>query len=254
MIPSVSAHEVLYGNDPELKSPVDWEKLQIPTYPKIIKHPMDLSTIRKKLDAGQYPTSDKFYQDFKLMIRNCFTFNPAGTPVNLAGQELSRLFEEKWKNLPPLHSPSDDEEEDEEEPTDDERHSTSQSSPRRQARHAYAGPGAISALESQIEDMHRQLVSMKQQQQPKKKEKKKPKVEKAQPVASSSKAPPKSNGTKTPTNRKKPTKKPVTDDDVLSFEQKKELSDSIGKLDGTKLERVIQIIHEGVPEIRDVSL
>lgn len=113
--------------------------------------------------------------------------------------------------------------------------------------------GAISALESQIEDMHRQLASMKQQQLPiKKKEKKKPKIEKAQPVASSSKATPKSNGTKAPTSRKKPTKKPITDDDVLSFEQKKELSDSIGKLDGTKLERVIQIIHEGVPEIRDV--
>ncbi len=47
-------------------------------------------------------------------------------------------------------------------------------------------------------------------------------------------------------------KKPVTDDDVLTFEQKKDLSDTISKLDGTKLERVIQIIHEGVPEIRDV--
>ena len=80
--------------------------------------------MKKKLEAGQYPTADKFYQDFKLMIRNCFTFNPAGTPVNLAGQELSRLFEEKWKNLPPLHSPSDDEEEEEEEEEEDERTST----------------------------------------------------------------------------------------------------------------------------------
>jgi len=38
---------------------------------------------------------------------------------------------------------------------------------------------------------------------------------------------------------------------VLSFDQKKDLSDAIGQLDGQKLERVIQIIHEGVPEIRD---
>ena len=90
----------------------DWEKLNIPSYPKIIKHPMDLSTMRKRLESGQYPNADKFYQDFKLMIRNCFTFNPAGTPVNLAGQELQRIFEEKWRNLPPLHPPSEDEDDD----------------------------------------------------------------------------------------------------------------------------------------------
>ena len=110
------------------------------------------------------------------------------------------------------------------------------------------------ALESQIESMHRQLAGMKQQSLAKKasKKEKKPKVEKPQPVASTSKVTPKSNG-KPPANRKKISKKPVTDDDVLSFEQKKELSDTIGRLDGAKLERVIQIIHEGVPEIRDVS-
>ena len=44
----------------------------------------------------------------------------------------------------------------------------------------------------------------------------------------------------------------IPDDDVLSFDQKKELSEAIGTLDGSKLERVINIIHEGVPEIRDV--
>ena len=53
---------------------------------------------------------------------------------------------------------------------------------------------------------------------------------------------------------KKNKKKVVGDDDVLSFEQKKELSEMIGKLDGTKLEKVIAIIHEGVPEIRNVCL
>ncbi|KAJ8474043.1 hypothetical protein ONZ51_g7474 [Trametes cubensis] len=56
-----------------------------------------------------------------------------------------------------------------------------------------------------------------------------------------------------PAPKGKKAKKPVTDDDVLTFEQKKDLSDTISKLDGAKLERVIQIIHEGVPEIRDVS-
>lgn len=75
--------------------------------------------MRKKLDNGDYPSAQKFCDDFKLMIRNCFAFNPQGTPVNTAGIELQRLFDLKWKALPPLHDISDDEE-DEEDPSDDE--------------------------------------------------------------------------------------------------------------------------------------
>jgi hypothetical protein len=74
---------------------------------------MDLSTMKKKLDNGEYSGAQKFYDDFKLMIRNCFQFNPAGTPVNQAGIELQRVFDEKWKNLPSLHTVIDDEEEEE---------------------------------------------------------------------------------------------------------------------------------------------
>jgi hypothetical protein len=60
---------------------------------------------------------------------------------------------------------------------------------------------------------------------------------------------------KAPPKKKAAAKKAqIPDDDVLSFEQKKDLSEAIQKLDGQKLERVIQIIHEGVPEIRDVSV
>ena len=71
------------------------------------------------------------------------------------------------------------------------------------------------------------------------------------PVASSSKSAPKQSKAP-PAPKGKKSKKPVTDDDVLTFEQKKDLSDTISKLDGAKLEKVIQIIHDGVPEIRDV--
>lgn len=80
--------------------PVDWVALDLPNYPKIVKRPMDLSTMRKRLESGEYPGPQKFYDDFKLMIRNCFAFNPPGTPVNQAGVELQRLFDEKWKGLP----------------------------------------------------------------------------------------------------------------------------------------------------------
>jgi len=65
-------------------------------------------------------------------------------------------------------------------------------------------------------------------------------------VASTSKPPKQSKA-----SSKKRSKKAIGDDDVLTFEQKKDLSEAIGKLVGPRLERVIQIIHEGVPEIRD---
>lgn len=34
--------------------PVDWEKLEIPDYPVIIKNPMDFGTIKTKLKEHKY--------------------------------------------------------------------------------------------------------------------------------------------------------------------------------------------------------
>jgi len=108
-----------------LRSLVDWVKLEIPSYPKIIKKPMDLATMKKKLDRGEYPNSTKFYDDFKLIIRNCFTFNPEGTLVNQAGVELQKVFDDKWTQLPPIREVSEGEDEDEEEEeSEDEQSST----------------------------------------------------------------------------------------------------------------------------------
>ncbi|RDX56080.1 Bromodomain-containing protein [Lentinus brumalis] len=217
--------------------PVDHVKLQIPEYPKIIKKPMDLATMKKKLDAGEYYTAEKFRDDFRLMIKNCLTFNPPGNVVHEAGKSLQMLFDEKWKNLPVRrsHDLSDDDEDEEAYESDDERHRVE---------------GMIAQMESQIADMKNNLAALKRNGKEKHKEKKEKREKPPPPVASSSKAAHKPSKAAVPPKGKKG-KKPVTDDDVLTFEQKKDLSDTISKLDGTKLERVIQIIHEGVPEIRD---
>lgn len=105
-------------------------------------------------------------------------------------------------------------------------------------------------MESQMETMKANLAALKSNKIVEKKPKKEKKKEK--PVASSSKLskPSKTNVSNGAGNKRKG-KKPVADDDVLTFEQKKDLSEAIQTLDGTKLEKVIQIIHEGVPEIRD---
>ena len=70
-------------------------------YYDMIKRPMDLSTIRRKLDDGDYDTPEQFKDDIVLMFRNCYTFNPVGSDVYDAGKKLEYAFNERWKALPP---------------------------------------------------------------------------------------------------------------------------------------------------------
>jgi hypothetical protein len=108
-------------------------------------------------------------------------------------------------------------------------------------------------MEAQIETMRGSIASLKGTK-PQKKDKKEKKLHKHAPGTSPSKAMGKSAKLSGSGGKKKGKNKPIADDDVLTFEQKRDLSEAIGLLDGSKLERVIQIIHEGVPEIRDVSV
>lgn len=107
-------------------------------------------------------------------------------------------------------------------------------------------------MESQIETMKGNLAVLKNQTKKQRKEKKEKKREKhvSPPVASSSKA----NGKLSkPSQKKKSSKKEkLPDDDTLSFDQKKALSEGISQLVGDKQEKVIAIIREGFPEIREV--
>ncbi|KAJ3432997.1 bromodomain-containing protein [Anaeramoeba flamelloides] len=73
--------------------PVDWKELELPTYPEIIKNPMDLGTIKKKLQARQYSTKDEVISDFELMINNAKTFNfEIGDPIHIMALKLHNDF------------------------------------------------------------------------------------------------------------------------------------------------------------------
>lgn len=102
----------------------------------------------------------------------------------------------------------------------------------------------IAMMENQLATLKNGIDAMKKK---KPKKEKIHKREKFTPVPGASKQIPQKPGKKKKT-------KTLPDEEVLSFEQKKDLSETIQTLDGAKLERVIQIIHEGVPEVRDVSM
>uniref|UniRef100_A0A914GTV5 Uncharacterized protein n=1 Tax=Globodera rostochiensis TaxID=31243 RepID=A0A914GTV5_GLORO len=80
--------------------PVDAEALNLPDYFEVIKEPMDLSTIKKKMDARQYTSPEEFRSDVLLMSRNCFTYNPEDQPVHKIGKQLQLYFNSKWRHLP----------------------------------------------------------------------------------------------------------------------------------------------------------
>lgn len=68
----------LYRQDPDsipFRQPVDPQALGIPDYFDIIKKPMDLSTIKRKLDTGQYVDPWDYVDDVWLMFDNAWIYN-----------------------------------------------------------------------------------------------------------------------------------------------------------------------------------
>ncbi|XP_073927008.1 bromodomain adjacent to zinc finger domain protein 2B isoform X15 [Castor canadensis] len=68
----------------------------VPGYRKVIKRPMDFSTIREKLSAGQYPNLETFALDVRLVFDNCETFNEDDSDIGRAGHSMRKYFEKKW--------------------------------------------------------------------------------------------------------------------------------------------------------------
>lgn len=77
-------------------TPVDAKGLGLHDYHSIIKHPMDLGTIKSKLNSNKYTSPREFAEDVRLTFRNAMTYNPKGQDVHVMAEQLARIFEEKW--------------------------------------------------------------------------------------------------------------------------------------------------------------
>ncbi|XP_027763307.1 bromodomain adjacent to zinc finger domain protein 2B isoform X5 [Empidonax traillii] len=71
----------------------------VPGYKKVIKKPMDFSTIRDKLSSGQYPNLEAFSLDVRLVFDNCETFNEDDSDIGRAGHNMRKYFEKKWTEV-----------------------------------------------------------------------------------------------------------------------------------------------------------
>jgi hypothetical protein len=80
------------------RQPVDIVKLKIPDYFTIIHHPMDISTVLKKLRSNpkQYSQPSEVAEDMRLIWHNCRTYNGDKHVVTQCANVLSENFEKLW--------------------------------------------------------------------------------------------------------------------------------------------------------------
>ena len=232
-------------------SPVDPVALNIPHYHKIIKKPMDLSTIEKNLAGGQYENAKEFEGDVRLMFSNCYKFNPPTDAVHAMGKDLEGVFDAFWarkKQWIDEHAPAlgpqsprsspevddDDEEDDEEEEDQDE------------------PDGAITAMEKKIADMAKAVEQMKKKKSsppvPTKKLMKGGKAAKKDVKRSSVPAPAKA--------EKKGASKPskVKKIPIVTYDQKQDISNRINSLPENRMANALTIIRDNMPNLKVVQI
>ncbi|KAG2995515.1 hypothetical protein JG687_00014961 [Phytophthora cactorum] len=79
----------------EKPSPVDY-----PDYYTIVKEPMDLATVKERLDMYYYASHDQFEADFNLMVGNAQLYNHPESLVVFDALEIDKCVKTKMK---PLH-------------------------------------------------------------------------------------------------------------------------------------------------------
>ncbi|KAI5818207.1 Bromodomain-containing protein [Pyronema omphalodes] len=210
--------------------PVDPVALNIPDYFKIIKKPMDLSTIADKLKLNSYENASEFEQDMRLMFNNCYKFNPPDQAVHQMGRKLEGVFDQKWKDKPlytqgsrspqsASPAPYNDEMSEEEEGENDK---------------------VIEDLESKLEKMKEEILSLKGK-------KKTPPVQQNKSKSSASKA--RKGSTSNASMSSKSKKAKIKDVPHISLEQKTELSERINLLPAGKMHYALLMIKEMMPNL-----
>jgi bromodomain-containing factor 1 len=229
-------HKIAYP----FKVPVDPVALNIPSYLKIIKKPMDFGTIEKNLKAGQYQKASDFYNDAQLVFKNCFTFNPEGDEVNRMGKDLQRVFDDLWAEKADwlaVHAPASDNQSPGSDYSEDE------------AEEAEDEP-----VDPKIAEIQRQIQELNETAQALLASKRSSPAHTAPKKKSSKPAAPKKKTSLAVPPPPKPLKsKPKKALAPLSFREKQEISEGIQTLGEEEMRRAVQIIKNGCPHLRDVN-
>jgi len=77
------------------REPVD--PAEVPDYLTVIKEPMDLSTMDKRVRADYYRTKDMFFADVRLIVENCKTYNEPDSTYVQCAKKLEKFMNDKLK-------------------------------------------------------------------------------------------------------------------------------------------------------------
>lgn len=225
--------------------PVDTEQLDLHDYKQVIKKPMDLGTVKTKVETNKYRSAAEFATDMRLIFTNCYKYNPPEHDVVAMARKLQDVFEMRFAKIPDDVNPgmaggfvknehtagATDEDYD----SEDERE--------RQ----------LLQLQDQLRQMQEQLkILMEESNRSKAKKKQK----RASGGVVGAAGADKGDKAKRPKG-KKPLKGGAVDSEdektttPMSYDEKRQLSLDINKLPGEKLGKVVQIIQNREPSLRD---
>ncbi|XP_056102213.1 bromodomain testis-specific protein isoform X2 [Rhinichthys klamathensis goyatoka] len=256
--------------------PVDAKSLGLDDYHEIIHQPMDMSTIKKKMETREYMDALQFAADMRLMFSNCYKYNPPGHEVVGMARKLQDVFEFRFSKIPDeprnaaptssqnrvkkerAHSPSSSESSDSESSSPSEDSSDTEEDEEERAQR-------LANLEKQLKAVREQLQLLTQTPllKPKKREKSKKKRKKeresskrkGEETKKSAKIQKRSNSSKS--SGRKESRACDSEEEMntvpMSYEEKRQLSLDINKLPGDKLGKVVNIIKAREPLLRDTD-
>ncbi|KAI6250276.1 Bromodomain-containing factor [Erysiphe necator] len=240
--------------------PVDPVALGIPNYFAIIKKPMDISTVARKLRDGVYLNANEFEKDVRQIFINCYKFNPEGNPVRQMGKSFEEIFNNFWAkkeqyiidNSPSAPSPSDrDSDEDSEEDDALDGSSAAASLMSQKERLLEEQSKLITLMGAKHKDegllqMQTDLVELIQKRVKAAEEQAKKKVNSKKKVTKSAKK-------SAPIKKAAPAKKAATKKKYLGTLEKETISAGLGLIPTQVMATVVEMIKTERPELADAG-
>ncbi|KAK1752106.1 Bromodomain-containing protein [Echria macrotheca] len=81
------------------KEPVDPVSDGVPDYLDKVKRPMDLGTMKAKMDRHEYHDENEFLVDMNQIFTNCYTYWSKDDPMWAACERLQKTFEDKYAQM-----------------------------------------------------------------------------------------------------------------------------------------------------------
>ena len=80
--------------------PVDPERDNAPDYFQVVKRPMDLGTVKKKLTDGKYESVEQFVDDVHLICNNAILFNGANSMFGYIAADIKNWVDAQVEKRP----------------------------------------------------------------------------------------------------------------------------------------------------------